>query len=388
LADPATHISRLPLRPPNGQADRRALAAPRVGSEDRDKSVLPRNDLEATVLRIWQQVLGLDSIGVTHNFFDVGGHSLLAIRLMAEIQNATGKQLPMSTLFEGATVEYLASSLSRLGQSPNKVIVEIQGGNAKPPFFGIVAPGARGHYIDLARHLGKSQPFYRIQGASQPKDLTYTAIEYENLAAEYIEAIKTAQPRGPYYLGGGCQGARIAFDMARLLEAQGEKVGLLAIFDTWVIENSRNRLLFQVYHYSMRLKQIWHSTRQEKWQTLLRGVKHPFRRRGPSNLLVSTLWPGRDFVPAKCTARITVFKVPKQPFYYVDDPLLGWGTRTTGGVELQLVDTGHRYLLREPHAFRLAEKLADSLGHASSRAGDYGRRGTSELVDGAACRTR
>src|SRR5215472_800967 len=125
------------------------IRVPGVGLEDRNKTVLPRNDLERTILRVWQQVLGLDSIGVTHNFFDIGGHSLLAIRLMAGIQEATGKRLPVSTLFERATVEYLASALTRLGNSPDKVIVEIQGGNANPPFFGIVAPGAGGLYFAL-----------------------------------------------------------------------------------------------------------------------------------------------------------------------------------------------------------------------------------------------
>jgi len=350
------------------------IRVPGVGLEDRNKTVLPRNDLERTILRVWQQVLGLDSIGVTHNFFDIGGHSLLAIRLMAGIQEATGKRLPVSTLFERATVEYLASALTRLGNSPDKVIVEIQGGNANPPFFGIVAPGAGGLYFALAQHLGKAQPFYRIQGAGPPPERRpFTAIEYERLAAEYIEAMKTAQPRGPYYLGGACQGARIAFDMARLLEAQGETIGLLAIFDTWVIENSRNRLLFQVDHYSRRLMEFWRGTRWEKSQTLLRGVKHPFRRRGPSHLLVAALWPGRGFVPAKCAARITVFKGPTQRFYYVSDPLLGWGTRTTGGVELQLVDSSHRSFLREPYVRRLAERLADSLGRANSTTEDNGR---------------
>ena len=191
---------------------------------------------------------------------------------------------------------------------------------------------SRGTLVKVNRSIGS-----RAQGSL--KNFPYTAIEYENLAAEYIEAIRTAQPRGPYYLGGGCQAARIAFDMARLLEAQGEKVGLLAIFDTPAIENSRNRLLFLAHHYSMRLTQFWDSTRRAKWQTLLRGVKHPFRRRGPSTLLVDTHWPGRDFVPAKCAARICVFKTPKQPYYYVNDPLLGWGTRTTGPVELRLVDS-------------------------------------------------
>jgi thioesterase domain-containing protein len=389
LNHPATNISRLPLRlPSNAEASRRPRGSV-AGLEYPKKAVLPRNDLEATILRVCQQVLGLDSIGVTHNFFDVGGHSLLAIRLIAEIQNATGKRLPVSTLFEGPTVAYLADKLSRLDQSPTSLIAEIQGGHARPPFFGIVAPGARGLYTPLAQHLGKDQPLYRIQSPSpHPEGRPYTPIEYENFAAEYILAMKTAQPRGPYYFGGGCQGARIAFDMARLLEAQGETVGLLAIFDTWVIENSRNRLLFAAEHYSRCLIQFWHGTRHEKSQTMLRAVKQPFRRRGPSDLLKAALWPGPDFVPAMCATRITVFKTPIQRFYYVTDPLLGWGTRTTGGVEVRLVDARHRQLLREPDVRRLAEKLADSLDDAVSRAEEHGRKKISQLVGSATGQAR
>jgi len=358
---------------PNGKLDRRALPAPEFGSEDPNKAILPRNDVEATVLRVWQEVLGLDSIGITQNFFDIGGHSLLAVRLMAEIEKATGKLLPVSTLFEGATVEYLASRLNRLGQPTNEVLVEIQGGNAKPPFFGIAATGTGTlGYIALARHLGKHQPFYRICGASpRPKNRGYNATEYENLAAEYITVMKSVQPRGPYYLGGMCEGARIAFDMARLLEAEGEKIGLLAIFDTWVLENSRNRTLFLADHYTGRLMDFWHRTPRKKWQTLLRWLKHPFRLIKPPKSFKPTFWPGRDFVPAKCAGSIIVFKTPKQPFYYGNDPLLGWGTRTTGVVEAHLVDSTHHHLLRYPCVRQIADKLADSLGQPSSGAGDY-----------------
>jgi hypothetical protein len=85
---------------------------------------------------------------------------------------------------------------------------------------------------------------------------------------------------------------------------------------------------------------------------------------------MATHFPGREFMPPTCAGRITVFKTPKQPWYHINDPLLGWGTRTTGVVETQLVDAIHQYLLVDPYARRLAEKLADSLAHASSRAGD------------------
>jgi len=376
-------IPGLPLTS-NGKVDRRALPAPKSGPEDGNGTVLPRNDVEAAVLKAWQRVLRLDSIGVTDNFFDRGGHSLLAVRLMAEIEKVTGALLPVATLFEGATVEYLASALVQPGMHHQKIIVEIQRGNSRPPFFGIVTPGVNAlGYVALGRHLGEDQPLYRIQGVRpRPIGRPYSALEFETIAAEYIEAMKTAQPRGPYCFGGMCEGARIAFDMARLLEAQGDKIGLLAIFDTWVIENSQYRLLSQIPYYSRRLKSFWHGTRQEKWQTLLTWVQYRFGANRPPNLLAAAYWPGQDFVPAKCTGKITVFKIPKQPFYRIRDPFLGWGSRTTGGVELISVDSRHMDLLREPYVHRLAEKLADSLGRVGSRSGDYGSERVRDLIDG------
>ncbi|PYX86501.1 MAG: hypothetical protein DMG68_15180, partial [Acidobacteria bacterium] len=363
-------LDSFPLTP-NGKINRRALPAPDALRQG--KAVPPRNEIERKLVEIWQQLLGIQTIGVKDNFFDLGGHSLLAVRLMAEIQKATGKQVPLATLFQGATVEYLASVVQQDTRVADEMVVEIQRGGSKPPFFGIVTPGVNAlGYVALARHLGEDQPLYRVQGPGpRITERPYTAAEFDDLALRYIKAMKTVQPEGPYYLGGMCEGARIAFDMARHLEARGDKVALLAILDTWVIENSQNRLLWQVAYYQQRWRNLRALSTAQKWAVMRRSLDHSAKRvlgvgRPNKSLWPQAYWPGKDFVPAKYNGKITLFRIPKQPFYYVRDPLMGWGTRTTGEVEVRAVSGRHNFILREPYVQSLAKELRASLNRLRS----------------------
>jgi thioesterase domain-containing protein len=165
-----------------------------------------------------------------------------------------------------------------------------------------------------------------------------------------------------------CEGARIAFEMARLLENQGQEVNLLAIIDTWVIENTQNQRLWKVYYYSVRLRQLW----RQPWRAKIAMAKTAARNRlkwwlgsesaPPKSEWVHTYWPGDDFVPSRINSRIVIFKAPKQPFYYHKDELMGWGSRTQSGVGIEVIPYGrHRLMLREPHVGRLASALSKVL---------------------------
>ncbi|HET7209598.1 MAG TPA: amino acid adenylation domain-containing protein, partial [Terriglobales bacterium] len=362
-------MDQLPLTP-NRKIDRRSLPPPQNFGTGRAESPGARDDLEQTLVSIWETVLGIQGIGIRDNFFELGGHSLLAVRLVAEILAATGKDVPLAALFQGATVEYLASLLRDEGQPAHQMVIEIQRGSSEQKFFAIVTPGINAlGYRTLAHYLGPEQSFYRIQGPGpRVTERPYSASEFEKMAREYIRAMKAVQPKGPYYLGGMCEGARIAFDMARALEADGEQVGLLAIFDTWVLENSQNRLLWKINYFSGRIK---------RFQRLPITQKRALMKKWASNLLYpeararstwpQAYWPGNHFVPAKYRGKITVFKFRNQPYYYVNDPLMGWGSRTTGKVELQVMNLKirkHMLLFREPYVNELAKKLAECLARA------------------------
>ncbi|MFN6563916.1 MAG: amino acid adenylation domain-containing protein [Nostoc sp. ChiSLP01] len=226
-------LDSLPLTP-NGKIDRRALPAPDTDNFAMQASFIPALDIvEQKLAQIWAEVLKVYPIGVKDNFFDLGGNSLLAVQLMARIEQQFNKNLPLATLFQNSTIQQLANVLRQpidaFDWSP---LVPIQPHGSKQPFFCL--PGAGGNTIylyNLAHYLGKDQPFYGLQslgldGESKP----HTRIE--DMAAYYIEAIQAIQPNGPYLLGGHSFGGMVAFEMANQLQKQGYKVGLLAILDS------------------------------------------------------------------------------------------------------------------------------------------------------------
>ncbi|MCE7984892.1 MAG: amino acid adenylation domain-containing protein [Caldilinea sp. CFX5] len=218
----------------NGKVDRAALPAPTLG-ESGERFVPPRDSVEMRLATIWKTILGLPQVGVLHNFFDLGGNSLLAVRLVAHIQQEFGKTLPLASLFQRGNVEQMAALLRQNGQALPAVhspLAPIQTTGAKPPFFCV--PGAGGYVIylyQLARCLGADQPFYGLQAAGLDGDeAPHSTIEA--MAAYYIDALRTVQPEGPYYLGGHSLGGWVAFEMAQQLQQQGQTVALVAIIDT------------------------------------------------------------------------------------------------------------------------------------------------------------
>jgi len=360
-------LDALPLTP-NGKIDRKALPKPEVLSIP-TTSAAPRDDFEHLILCVWQRILGVENIGVTDNFFELGGHSLLAVRMLAEIRRIVNRDIPLAELFRGATIEHLAE-VARGGNAvaahPTLMPIQVKGSAA--PFFAVVSPGVNSlGYLTLSRILGPEQPFYKLQGPG-PKTLhrPYTAEEYEQLALDYVRVMRAEQPEGPYHLGGMCQGAHIAFDMARVLEAQGQTVGLLAIFDTWVVENNQNHFLWNLYYYGQRLRKFSKLPLRKQWTSLA----HTLGKKAKSaagvgadeeSLWKTNYWPGEEFVPTQIHSPITLFKIPRQPFYYVNDPFLGWAKRTTNNVAIESIDAKHLLMLRKPGVRNLGKALGKHL---------------------------
>src|SRR6266536_514555 len=264
-------LPKLPLTA-NGKIDRNALPQPEQ-AQTKHTIVAPRNEEEVIVLNIWRRVLGRDRISITDSFFELGGHSLMAVQLMAEIRKETGKEIPLAALFQGATIEHLANLLRGATDVDKSILRTIQEQGSQPPFFAAVLPGVNAlGYLTLSKHMGSDQPFYMLQSPGpgpRAARRPYAAEEYEQVASDYIRAMRSVQPNGPYYVGGMCEGARIAFEMVRLLESQGHEVNLLAILDTWVIENTQNQRLWKVYYYSVRLRQFW----RQPWHAKLAMAK-------------------------------------------------------------------------------------------------------------------
>jgi amino acid adenylation domain-containing protein len=231
-------LDRVPLTP-NGKVDRNALPDP-DGTAGADEYVGPRNPLEQTVAGVWADVLQVARVGVHDNFFALGGHSLLAVRLFARLEKEIGRTLPLSMLFEAPTVEGLAHVLGAANKDadPWRSLVAIRRAGQNVPIFGVHAgAGQVLFYHGLARALGDDQPFYGLQapvgldGADAPYG-SYRRIEA--LAERYVSEVRRVRPRGPYVLAGSCAGGPIALEMAQRLQAAGESVGPLLIFDSWL----------------------------------------------------------------------------------------------------------------------------------------------------------
>ena len=171
-----------------------------------------------------------EPIGVTDNFFELGGHSLAAVRLFALIENRLGKRLPLAAAFQGATIEHLATLLRQQARpAPLSSLVAIQpGGNKRPLFLIHPAGGQVFPYVHLAHYLGPDQPCYGLQakGVEEGQD---PHMRIEDMAAYYIEALRTVQPEGPYRLGGWSMGGNGSFRDGSAASRAGSEGGLTCL---------------------------------------------------------------------------------------------------------------------------------------------------------------
>ena len=388
-------LNTLPLTH-NGKVDRRALPIPNTSRNPQEASFFaPRDQLEQQLAQIWSEVLNIYPIGIRDNFFEIGGHSLLAVHLMAQIQQQFGKNLPLATLFQGATIEQLANILRQQSDSLSwSPLVPIQSKGSKKPFFCL--PGAGGNVIyfyDLARHLGTDQPFYGLQalgldGESQP----YTRIE--DMATHYLKAIQAVQSQGPYFLAGHSSGGLVAFEMATQLQKQGHEVGLVAIFDMeapipdrypigtdWDDAKWLTRICGIIGHYvgkdlgisyeGLSLleseKQLSYIGERLKMVDLLppeAGIKQV---RGLVEVFKANYQASAHYVPQQIyPAQVTFFRASE---VYVDDTATdelykirqeqtwGWNQFSVEPVNTHVVPGDHITMLAEPNVRVLAEKL-------------------------------
>lgn len=373
---PAAYVrlESLPLTT-NGKLDRKALPPPDADAYGVSGYEPPAGEIEDTLAKIWAEMLKVERVGRHDNFFALGGHSLLAGRLLSQIHQMTGRQIPLSALFRGATVESLAQLVQRGTEVENDpVVMEIQpGSNERLPFFAIVPPGEESlGYAMLARHMGPEQTVYKIQGHAPVLKgrRPYSPQEMQALTNEYIAAIRSAQPHGPYCLGGLCEGTHIGEQIVLGLEAQGEEVGLFAIFDTWVLQHSQRRWLWKIHYYGQRLREMKRPTLRARfafYQRIARNkVAHALGKSAPRRDWSQVYWP-KGFTPARFRAPVILFKRPKQQFYYIKDPQMGWGARTQSGVEICEIDFHHLEILREPHVRKFGEKLRKAMARVSRR---------------------
>jgi amino acid adenylation domain-containing protein len=231
-------LEKLP-QTPNAKVDRKALPAPDAGEAvGPTGSRVPTTPLEEQVVALWADVLRVSTVGLDDDFFALGGHSLIAVRLFARIRDTFGVELPLATIFRAPTAAACVRLIEEARESSAEAgvrwspLVPISPNGSRPPLFCVHPSGGNVLiFHDLARLLGSDQPFFGLQ--ARGVDGKMPPIEsIEEMAEQYVAAIRLVQPSGPYHLGGHSSGGVVAFEMARQLAAQGEQVAFLGIMDS------------------------------------------------------------------------------------------------------------------------------------------------------------
>ena len=183
---------------------------------------------------VWKRLLGLESIGIDDNFFELGGHSLTAVRLVADIERLMGIRIPMSTLFEAPTVRKLAGLLSTEGWTPQwSCLVPVCTTGSLPPVFCVHGSGSEVLWLSgMSRELGTDQPFYGLQPQGSGRSDRAAATHRGHGCTSTSPRSVVSFLEGPYYLLGYSLGGAVAFEMARQLEANGQRVAFLGLIDS------------------------------------------------------------------------------------------------------------------------------------------------------------
>jgi thioesterase domain-containing protein/acyl carrier protein len=375
-------IDRMPFTP-TGKIDRRALKSSDALTNYTTKEfIAPRDRTEFLLAQVWEELLATAPIGVNDNFFDRGGHSLLAVRLLSQIEKRMGVRLNVASIFENPTVEMLANRIRKhlepLSYSP---LVKLQGGESRSPFFCVHPIGGTVFcYVELARHLGPNQPFYGLQAPGlDAGQSSYKSIE--EMALHYIQAMRTVQPEGPYRLGGWSMGGVVAFEMARQLQAQGQEVSLLALFDSRIINGNAGmdeKSLVVNFAYAMGLdsdqlnlsgngfhretadQQLGHVLqRATQYGVVPPGVElSGFQRL--FQVYKTNMQAASDYRPQPYTGRLILFNASQHLDERNRNHAEHW-SKLAFAVSAQDVPGNHFTMIREPNVSALAEALLSYL---------------------------
>jgi amino acid adenylation domain-containing protein len=387
-------LDAMPLTP-NGKIDRRALCRIEAAADESERIIVePRDLLELQLVQIWEGLLGRRPISVTDNFFDLGGHSLLAVRLVAQVKERLGQQIPLSALVQGASIESLAGLLRQeTGLKQSSPLVAIQPRGPKTPFFCIHPIGGNVLcYMDLARSLGADRPFYGLQAAGLNGERDAFA-SIEGMAASYVEAMRAAQPEGPYLLGGWSFGGVVAFEMARQLNRHDAQPAHLVLLDSWAPAGRSRaedrprtsdlvvRFLIDIAGISGKELSVDHDVlrrldKQEQLKCILDqamalNVLPAGTDAGQVALLFEVFERNarafQDYSPPSVApeGRAILFRAAGGKDEALDGPALGWDQFFLDRLEVRDVPGDHYTLLKSPHVPALAEQLKAFLDSVS-----------------------
>lgn len=388
-------LENLP-RTPNGKIDRRALPPPPSSGTSGKAPVLPGNDIEQRLAKIWSTLLGIENIDTSADFFEIGGNSLLAARLMLGVETEFGKRLSLATLFKAPTIAQQAKLLDRSDtrEYDFRQVVRLQPHGSKTPLIAIHNTGV--YYYHLSKRLGSEQPLTALQLFDPSIPRTTFPQSLEAIAAEYVQLIRQYQPDGPYALLGWCVGGVLAFEVARQLVQVNHEVKLLALIDAWAPGHLSRmpRWRARLSDWSQRLKLIaadWRrvTSYQQSLQEFLSHrvlVKRMLRALGLSTTKDTTVafedrnrktenydqWllgylddVASRYTPQPYSGKITLLRSAGEPRGLFLDPRMGWSPFASE-VDVQVIAGDHFTMFQGEGLKQMALHLATQ-GHGERR---------------------
>jgi len=212
------------------------------------------------LIPIWQRVLQVPSVGVEDNFFDLGGDSTLALELFNEISLLYGRELPPVMIYQSSTISALAELLEKPSALRVPALVKLKPGSDPPVFITHGLGGTVMDFFQVLKHIRTPHAIHGMQaqgidGVEEPLD------SIEDMARCSLDAVRTLQPHGPYFLIGFSLGGLVTLEMAQHLTAEGEKVALLAMLDSYphirhLSAVQRTRLVVQQIRYRISRKKL------------------------------------------------------------------------------------------------------------------------------------
>ena len=368
-------------------------------SEKLDRSyVAPRDLVEEMLAQVWEGVLGTSSISVRANFFDIGGTSMMILKMVPRINAAFDLVLPVPTIFKAPTIELMANVIRQKSTIEKQVVLPLHPQGNRPPLFMVHSYHL---YRALPAALGGDQPFYGIMELElADRHSPYTL---KDQVANYVQHIREIQPTGPYYIAGFCFFGLLAFEVAAQLEALGETVAFVGLIDTYCPEywSQRQSAQAEIIPSGGALMPtstapLWHHLRKStglKFRERMVGhanfIGHKLRNRGLSLMLETRVslytffisrgiklpsWlkdPAlvtrvgvRRHAPAKLASDMYLFPAEDVPLQSGFDPTLGWGTMTTGKVHTLWIPGDHEDMFKEKNIGALARTIREAMDAA------------------------
>lgn len=382
-------LDKLPLTP-TGKVNRLALPEPEdVGQSQERVYIAPRDSIEVQLVSIWEKVLKTKPVGVRDDYFELGGNSLLAAQLFAQIEKIFGKKLPLATLFQAATIEEQANVLKQDDWVPNwSSLVALRTGDLRPPLF-LAAPvgGNVLSYRDLLVHLNPQTPCYGLQALGLDGVQTVHRNVHE-IAAHYVSEILKLDGQGPFYLAGSSFGGLVAYEMAQKLHDLGKPIALVAMFDAYGPGYPRrlpstSRLRRKVFKYLRRFDTHLSNLLYTDWQgrmaylrvklprlysrvtrrlrnkidQILHPIPRQLKRIQSAHMGAAKRKKRHMREPRRFGGRLVLFRAEKQPLGIYPDPKLGWGSVVGEEIEVYEIPGHHTSIIYEPRVHVLAEVM-------------------------------